>query len=148
MARGKPKGRFVRNLQNGKKYTTKKQSTSGQLRSEKALARLDCSLMMKCTDANSGPKAIARRTASYKRFMKNNPGWMSARQKKMYRDNPELRIVRREWLTKYIDLLGLATTDPEIMDNLVFNCRFCVNGVEVLRYEDTEREKSAGVVTY
>lgn len=145
---GHLKGRKVRNLTNGRMYTSKKQSASSTLRSQKALERLDCSLMMKCTRANSSPKAIAKRVISFKKFLARHPDFMSERARRMYVTNPHLREVRREMMTKYRDLLGLASTDPEVAKMLSFKLKNCRNGVEVVKYIECEREKTVGVANY
>jgi len=144
--RVKAKGRKVRNLTNGKLYTTKKQSISSVLRSKKALERLDCSLMMKATTANSTPEVITRRGISFSRFLKNNPGFGSRRMRQCYIDNPELREVRREAMKWIQDTMGLPTTDPDMARKVAFKIRHFKNGVQVIRYVDCEREHSTGVV--
>ena len=148
MARSKAKGRKVRNLRNGKMYTTKKQSISSKLRSQKALERVDCSLMMKCTEANSTPEAILKRVASMKRFLLANPDFARNKSKQMYRDHPELRQVRKEAIKEFQHLLGLPLTDPTMAKKVAFDLKYCKNGIQVLEYIECEREKTVGVTTY
>ncbi len=142
------KGRKVRNLDNGRMYTTKNQSASAELRSKKALERLDCSLIMKCTEANSTPEAIKKRVESFRKFLERNPEFMSERARRMYETNPGLRDIRREMMTNYRDVIGLASTDPKIAELVAHKLKHCRNGVEVVRFIECEREKTIGVVNY
>ena len=114
-------GRKFRNLENGKMYTTKRQSLSAKDRSEKALARLDCSLLMKATKANGTKKAIRKRVKGFKKFHIEHPGFFTENRIRMHRD------------------------DPTIKERAVFTRLHCVNGVQVVEYLECKREKSVGV---
>jgi len=128
-------------------YTTKKQSASSELRRDKAIARVDCDLMMKCTLANGTDYAIKKRASSFMRFLRKNPNFTSDASLKMYRDHPELREVRRIAMYKFRDELTLWGTDPEMAKILSHKIRCCRNGKEVVRYVECQREKSFGVQT-
>lgn len=74
--RSKKVGRKVRNLENGKWYTSKREAASARVRSAAAKARVDPDLMMKATRANSTKAAIARREASRKKYFQNYPEFL------------------------------------------------------------------------
>ncbi len=127
-------------------YTSKRQSASAALRSRRRLETMDCSKMMKCTQANSTPEAIAKRGKSLSAFMKNNPGYNSKRMKQIYKDNPEMIENCRTNMEKNRHLIGNPTSDAEIAEVVAFKIQCYKNGVQVVEYIDCEREKSVGVV--
>ena len=117
-------GRKFRNLENGKMYTTKRQSLSAKDRSAKALARLNCNLLMKATRANGTKKAIRKRVKGFKKFHIEHPGFFTANRIRMHQN------------------------DPTIKERMSFSMNHCVDGKQVVRYQECEREKSVGVVRY
>jgi hypothetical protein len=107
---------------------------------------VDCKLMMECVRANSTPRAIAKRVKSFKLFLLKHPNFMREVALSAYRNNPGLREVRRKYMTTYRPSFTAASSDPEVMEKIVYQLKHCRNGEEVIKYIECEREKSVGVV--
>lgn len=123
------KGRKVRNLSNGKWYTSKRQAASATLRSERALARVDPDLIMKCTVA--GEKAIDKRIKSFTAYHKKRPEHIREKARNFHRRDPSIR--------KYTGAILRA----------VFRqLQTCQDGRLVQEVVMCKREKSVGVVNY
>lgn len=105
-------------------YTSKNQSRSAKDRSRKALARLDCSLMMKATSANSTEGAIKKRVEGFRKFCKDNPDYFSNAMYRAHRNDPTMR------------------------KRAIFTRTHCADGVQVVEYQECTREGDSGVVHY
>lgn len=120
-------GRKFRNLSNGRWYTSKRQAASATLRSEKAKARVDPELIMKCSLANQNEESIKKRSVLLKEYYAKRPEHRPAMIKNCFRLYP--------WMRERVRDMSVFLTNSR-------------NGVLVLKKVMCEREKSVGVNRY